>query len=233
MPVSIGGLALGAVGTGVNLYNSYQERKRARRQLEELKKLPFEDYSVDPRYNQYYSNATNEAANAMGFTGGQKTNFMNMLANNNKTIFTNATRGSGGNLSRYISSALNANTIGAVNNFVAQDAQLQLQNRNNALNRQGMAIGQFQATRDRNTEAKNRRQEMIAQALGAGIAQQNQNIAGAYNNFANLGFTAAGYGLGGYTGRNSNSTGSTGSGRYKYSADYDYKTPDYSAPFYG
>lgn len=202
MPLTIGlvGAGVGAIGTGVNLYNSYQERKRAQRQLNDLKNTPFEEYTTDPRYNQYYSNATNEAANAMGFTGGQKTNFTNMLNNNNNTVFANATRGSGGNLSRYISSALNANNVGAINNFVAQDAQLRLQNKNNALNRQGIALSQFQNTRNQNTAAKNARLQMLAQMAGAGIAQQNQNIAGAYNNFANLGFITAGYGLGSYGG---------------------------------
>jgi hypothetical protein len=229
MPITVGlvGAGVGAIGTGINLYNSYDQRKRAQNQLNKLQNTPIEQYAAAPELRSFYGTALNDAQNPMGYSAAQRSKYFGDINNRINTVQSNAIRQSGGNLSRYLSNALNAGTVGDINSFYAQDAGLRMNNRNNALNRQYGAIGQFQNINNMNVAAKNRRQELIAQALGGSIAQQNQNIAGAYNNFANAGYTAAGYALGGGVPKGSQkSTSYKGSGVDQY-GNYD---PNYLPP---
>lgn len=238
MPLTIGGLAVGAIGTGINLYNSDKDREAAQDQLNDLRNTPIEQYSADPRLNDYYSRATNDVNNPQGFTGAQKSGFNANLNNQTNTIFRNATGTSGGNLSKYISAAIGNQKLGSINEFAGRDASLALENKNRAYGRQFGAINQFQDISNRNVAAKNYRQQLIAQALGGSIAQQNQNIAGAISNLAGAGFGVAGMGLSGaykkppapearnpYLGTSSTS--------FQQGVGYNYSTPDYSTNFFG
>lgn len=229
MPLTIGGAVLGIAGEGLNLWNSYDAKDKAQKQLNDLNNQPIPQYTASPYLQQYYSTATNDAANPRGFTGGQRTNFSQNLADNTNTIFKNAVNTSGGNLSKYIMSALNNQNTKAYNNFAAQDASLAMQNRNSALGRQGMAVNQLQNIQDRNTQAKLMRQQLIAQALGGSISQQNSNIAGAYNNIGSLGFTAAGYGL---AGLQPNAGAINNIKKNPITPNVSYNNPNYTDPDY-
>lgn len=199
MPVTLGviGLGVGAVGTGVNLYNSYQERKAAKEQLEALRNTPMEQYSATPELLNYYGQAVNESNNARGISGGERSVYNANVAGNINTYLTNAKNTSGGNLYKYLSSGISPQIVSGANQLVSQDQSIKRGNRQSALSRTGVGINYLQNISNQNVAAKNRRQELIAQALGGGIAQQNQNIAGGYNNLANAGFYLAGKGLGG------------------------------------
>lgn len=234
MPITIGGAAVGLIGEGVNLYNNYDARGKAQAQLNAMQGQQPEQYAATPQLQHYYSGAINDATNPQGYTGGQRANFNYTLANNNNTVFKNATATSGGNISKYISAALNTKSLGAINDFASRDAALKMANRNSALGRQYGAVGQFQDISNKNVAAKNYRQQLIAQALGGAISQQNQNIAGAYNNFSNAGFTAAGYGLSGLINKPKAPAPVNDPYNFKTSTGgADYTQPDYSQPFYG
>jgi len=106
MPVTVG-LVTGAVGTGLNLYNSYNERQRAKDQLGQLRNTPMELYSATPELMNYYSRATNDATNPQGLSAGEKAAYNSNVAGNINTVYRNAVNTSGGQLGRYLSNAFN------------------------------------------------------------------------------------------------------------------------------
>lgn len=201
MPVTIAavGAGVGVASKGAELYMSYQARKDAERKLKRLGQNP-ENFSATPELTNYYTTATNDAQNAIGFLPSQKAAFDADLAKRNATIMYNAKGAAGGNLSKYLTPYLATSNGSSLNDFYAKDAEFMTRNRQAGRSRQGMAVNQFQNINDRNVDARNRRKELLAGILGQSISQQNQNIAGAYGDFANLGFTAAGYGLAGMAG---------------------------------
>jgi hypothetical protein len=195
MPITIGGLGLGALGTGVNLFNSYAARKRAQQQLDQLRNTPIPQYSATPELRSFYSQSLNDVNNPQGISGGERAAFRNDVNNTLNTQYRNAVNTSGGNMSRFIRNALNPSLVNASNRLAAMDLSTRRANRQSGLARQQTGAMAYQNINDRNIAAQQMRQQLIAQALGGSVAQQNANIAGAYNNFANLGFTTAGYGL--------------------------------------
>lgn len=178
------GLGLAGLGVAGNIFNYYQANKaqeRAQKQLDELNRQPVPQYGVDPAWKRYYQQATNQAANPMGFTGAETGSFQQNLARTLAAQRANATQLSGGNLGRAINSMNVGANINGLNTFAGQDAALRRQQQNAAYGRQAQGAGVFQNVGNMNTQTALSRRLMQEQALGNAVRQQRdyqQNIVG-------------------------------------------------------
>lgn len=111
----------GVVQAGVGIYQAVKSQQA----LNELQnKTP--DYSVSPELKTAYSRA-NELAGE-GFTPQEKAAYDNRVATSTNTAFRNGIANSGGNLSQALRNGIQAEKIGANNDFASTDAQLHRSN---------------------------------------------------------------------------------------------------------
>lgn len=169
--IGYGLAAIGAIGKGINYFNARKAEKEAQSALEAEEQIPYQQYAATGQLNQYYSDALNNTINPQGLTGGEKTTFQTGVDRTINTMASNASRGSGGNLSRYIMGALNPSVISANNQLVAQDAGIRRANQSSAYGRLGTAVNAFQGIKDRNTANEIQRKMMREQYLGQAVLQ--------------------------------------------------------------
>lgn len=106
-------LALGAIQTGVGIYQASQAQDPT--QVEETQEMK----AARARARQMAET---------GFTPQEKAAFKQSLAASGNTSFRRAVDMGGGNLSAAIRAGINSQQLGAQNQFAAQDAQLRRQN---------------------------------------------------------------------------------------------------------
>lgn len=197
-PLGLGLAGLGVAGNLYSMYQSSQAQKRAQRQLDALNNQPIPQYGVDPAWKRYYQQATNQAANPMGFTGAETGSFQQNLARTLAAQRANATQLSGGNLGRAINSMNVGANVNALNTFAGQDAALRRQQQNAAYGRQAQGAGVFQNVGNMNTQTALSRRLMQEQALGNAIRQQRdyqQNtVSGIGGDLLGAGLTGLMYG---------------------------------------
>lgn len=189
LPLALG---VGAVAGGVNAVRSAIYLRQAKRDLRDLKRNPISPYSVSPQMQQYYSQALDETRNAQGVSAAERGAFNQNLALQTNSLYNNAVSMSGGNLARALRGALNASSLGQVNQFAQFDARQKQANRQSAFGRLGMATSTMQRIKNMNEQANIDAQR----ALGEAIRTQRENIGNAISSIGGVGQMVGGYGLG-------------------------------------
>lgn len=169
--LGLGATGLGLVGKGLNYFQANKDQRAAEKALAAEQAIPYAQYSATGQLNNYYSNALNSTLNPQGLSAGEKTAFQDNLSRTYNTMVSNATRGSGGSLNRYIIGALNPSIISANNTLVAQDSAAKRADRMAAYGRLGNAVSAYQGIQDRNTAGEIQRKMMLEEYLGQSALQ--------------------------------------------------------------
>lgn len=175
MPVTTG-IILAGIGAAGKIYDAYeanQRSKKAQSALDELSKEQYSKYTVNPESKKYLSLAQQGIYSPQGLTGGEKAAYHSDVAGNINTINHNATATSGGNLSKYIISALNPAVVSASNSLAVTDAELKRANQRDAYGRYGIAVNNNQNIDNLNTTAELNRRQQKENALGNAVLQNN------------------------------------------------------------
>lgn len=174
MAVGLGlGLAgLGLVSQGIGMVQARKDKRAAQSALDELSKQPYAKYSISPQYASFYSRVLNNVNNPQGMTPAERAAAQSGINTAVNTQRYNVAGASGGNLSRYISGALNNQAVGAQNQLAMRDAQMRQDAYNRNLALSGQAASQYQNVDNMNTSAELSRRMMTEQALGQSILQQ-------------------------------------------------------------
>lgn len=167
LPLAAGSLILGAIQTGVGMY-----------QLNKLNKEPMPNFGITPEQMQSFSRA--QGRTGYGYSPEQRSNYFQQVAGRYAQNYGNAMKLSGGNLSGALNRGLQAGNLRDFSNFAAGDAQQQQQNIRYA-DQQGQQI-----TQQRNLITNQNIQNRIRkeQAFGGAMQSGLQNLAGAANFFA-------------------------------------------------
>lgn len=155
-------------------YKSSSKEAEAKSKLEDLQKQPIPQSTPDPTLLNYYALNLRGVKNPQGLTAGEKAAYNTDVTNNINTANYNATNTSGGNLSKYIATALNPAIVSGSNKLVGQDQAIKNQNYQSSLGRLGSSVSMFQNLRDRNAQNEYNRRLAIEQALGGAVVQQNR-----------------------------------------------------------
>ena len=167
---NLSGIAMGA-------YQMYNADKA----LKALNKQPLptlSNYNMSPEIQSSYNRA--EGLTNRGYTPEEEAAFKQNIAENRNAAYRNATDMSGGSLSGAISGVLNAQKLGAYNQFAAEDAALKRRNIQYAdsLARALQAQQNMHVQGIREYESMlYQRRLMTEQALAAAKSQGMQNIA--------------------------------------------------------
>jgi negative regulator of sigma E activity len=194
LPLAAAAASLG-IGAGLNIYNAYNANSRAEQAQAEANKLaqiPVSKYTPNSRLLGYYGQAVNDVANPQGYTSSERGRFGSRLSQILATQRANAEQLGGGGVSRAIGAIGNANSINALNDFSANDANLARNFRSQGLSRMGSSINQLQNIDNMNTQVELQRRLMKEQALGNAI-QSNRDVVS--NGINNLGNDLMGFGL--------------------------------------
>ncbi len=188
-------LILAGIGAGTqlyNMYNSYSRQKQAEEAAAKLANTPVAQYTPNSRLLNYYQGAVGDVATPQGYTGAERGRFGSRLNEILNTQAYNATNIGGGNAARTIGAIGASNSIGALNDFAANDASLARQNKNMGYSRMANAISQLQNIDNMNTQTSLSRRLMAEQAAGEGI-RSNRDMW--QQGLTNLGQDLIGYGL--------------------------------------
>jgi hypothetical protein len=170
---SPGSLALGAIQTGIGLYG-----------LSQLAKEPLDKYSASPELIATQNAAAQNAK--FGYSPQQKAAFDANMGINFNTTLANAKSLGGGSVSKSLAAILHGNTLGAYNNFAAQDFS------NKRSNQQySDQVGyKKQEIQDRNTTMAINRRNLLEQQYGAAASSGLTNMASSFNLGAALKYMA-------------------------------------------
>jgi hypothetical protein len=185
-------LIIGAGLQAYNMYNSWQDKKKAEAAAAQLDAQPVPQYTPDARLNSFYQQAVAGVANPQGYTGAETAGYKSRLAQLMASREYNALKQSGGQLSGAIGGMSNAESINALNQFSGNDAALRRSAFNAAMGRQQSAMGQYQSLANMNTQTALQRRLMQEQGLGQAIQSNKAMIANSINN---LGGDLMGYGM--------------------------------------
>jgi hypothetical protein len=177
MPITTTGLILAGVGAatkGIGMIQANKDKKKAQRELGELQKTPFARYSATPEMQNYYGKVLGGVNNPMGMTAAEKASAQSGINTAQNTQMYNVAGTSGGNLSRYISGAINNQGVQANNQLAMRDAQMRQQNYNQNLGLLGGASSQMQNISNRNTDQELSRRMMLEQGLGGAVLQNKR-----------------------------------------------------------
>lgn len=183
------------IGAGLqayNMYNSWQDKKRAEAAAEELDRQPVPQYTPDSRLNSFYQQAVAGVANPQGYTGAETAGYNSRLAQIIASRNANAQNMGGGGIGRAVGAMGNAEALNSLNQFSGNDAALRRSAFNAAMGRQQSAMGQYQSLANMNTQTALQRRLMQEQGLGQAIQSNKAMIANSLNN---LGGDLIGYGM--------------------------------------
>lgn len=178
MPVTTG-LVLGGIGLatkGIGMVQANRDKKKAQRELTNLQQTPWAKYSATPEMQNYYGKVLGGVNNPMGMTAAEKASAQAGINTAQNTQMYNVQGTSGGNLSRYISGAINNQGVQANNQLAMRDAQMRQQNYNQNLGLLGGASNQMQNISNRNTDQELSRRLMLEQGLGGAVLQNKRFI---------------------------------------------------------
>ncbi len=167
------GLGLGLGLQAYNMYDAYQQRKKAQAHLDALNSQPLPEYGVTPEIGNYYNTAVNMGANPRGYSGAERANFRQGIGRTLAGQRFAARNIVGGSSSRALGALDVLPRITAENTFAANDASLARQQQQQALNRQFQGANVYQNARNMNTQAALQRRLMTEQAYGAAVRGQN------------------------------------------------------------
>ncbi len=177
MPVT-GGLILagaGALGKGIQYAKARKDEKKALSELKDLQATPWSKYSVTPQVSSFYSRVLGGVTNPQGMPAAERQQANAGINTAQNTQMYNVAGTSGGNLSRYISGAINNQGVQAQNQLAARDAQMRQQNYMQNLGMLGTAANQYQNVNNMNTQTELNRRMLLEQALG-GSALNNKRF---------------------------------------------------------
>jgi hypothetical protein len=176
MPITTGLIlaGVGAATKGIGMIKANKDKKKAERELGELQKTPFARYSATPEMQNYYGKVLGGVNNPMGMTAAEKASAQSGINTAQNTQMYNVAGTSGGNLSRYISGAINNQGVQANNQLAMRDAQMRQQNYNQNLGLLGGASSQMQNISNRNTDQELSRRMMLEQGLGGAVLQNKR-----------------------------------------------------------
>lgn len=160
--VGIASLVLGAVQTGVGLYKLSQEGDAP-------------TAGITPEMKAAYARA-NDRAKA-GFTPQEKAAYNQSLATAGNTAYRRGVDMSGGSLAGALRAGINAQQLGARNQFAATDAQLQRENIRYADSLAQQMQSQKNLQTAQELQQYNQRQQAYGQAMQSGLS----NITGSLN----------------------------------------------------
>lgn len=164
IPLAIGSLILGGAQAAAGLYG-----------LSQVAKDPYPEYKVAPEAQAAYNTAQEQAK--FGYAPEQKAAFGQDMARSSNTRFRRAVDMGGGNLAYALHAGINAGNLGAMNNFYAQDAQLQNQKQRYV----GQLAQGFQSNQNMNTRSAIQSRDAIEQAYGNSIQAGLNNAVGSLN----------------------------------------------------
>lgn len=173
MAVGLGlGLAgIGLAAQGIGAIQANKDRKRAQAELDKLSSQPYAKYSISPQTASYYSRVLSGVTNPQGMTPAERAAAQSGINTALNTQRYNVAGASGGNLSRYISGALNNQAANAQNQLAMRDAQMRQQNQMQNLGMLGQAASQYQNIDNLNTAQELNRRMLTEQALGQSVLQ--------------------------------------------------------------
>lgn len=183
------------IGAGLqayNMYNSWQDKKKAEAAAEQLDRQPVPQYTPDSRLNSFYQQAVAGVANPQGYTGAETAGYNSRLAQIIASRNANAQNMGGGGIGRAVGAMGNAEALNSLNQFSGNDAALRRSAYNAAMGRQQSAMGQYQSLANMNTQTALQRRLMQEQGLGQAIQSNKAMIANSLNN---LGGDLIGYGM--------------------------------------
>lgn len=180
--VSVGIAGAGLLTKGIT---SLVQANRAKKSLAQLNKTPYPEYQISPELQSSYSRAQSMAN--QGYTAQETAAFNQNLSRNQATQFRTAIDQSGGNLARAINAGLQANNIGAINQFASSDAQIRRQNIRNA---DDLARA-LQSQKNLSVSSALQRRNQLEQAYGSALAQQRENLAGTLGDVTSFGIEAS------------------------------------------
>lgn len=191
LPLAAGSLILGAIQTGVGMY-----------QLNKLNKEPMPNFGITPEQMQSFSRA--QGRTGYGYSPEQRSNYFQQVAGRYAQNYGNAMKLSGGNLSGALNRGLQAGNLRDFSNFAAGDAQQQQANIRIADQRGDIISGQRNMITNQNIQNRIRKEQAFGGAMQSGL----QNLAGAANFFAmNDGFAQLKGAFGGNKGVSTNVIG--------------------------
>jgi len=183
------------IGAGLqayNMYNSWQDKKKAEAAAAQLDAQPVPQYTPDARLNSFYQQAVAGVANPQGYTGAETAGYNSRLAQIIASRNANAQNMGGGGIGRAVGAMGNAEALNSLNQFSGNDAALRRSAYNAAMGRQQSAMGQYQSLANMNTQTALQRRLMKEQGLGQAIQSNKAMIANSLNN---LGGDLIGYGM--------------------------------------
>ena len=163
-------VAAGLVAGGIKSVTGIIQATQANQQINNLEKTPIDEYSISPELQHSYARA--ESMANQGFSGEEKAAFQQGVARQQAGAFQSGLDMGGGNVSSAISAGLQAQNIGAQNQFAAQGAQLRRQNMQYA----DQLAGSIQNQNNLMIEAKRQRRTMLEQAYGKAKQQGIENF---------------------------------------------------------
>ena len=176
MPVTTAMILAGVAAKGYGMYKANKDKKTAQGELAELQKTPWAKYSATPEMQNYYGKVLSGVNNPMGMTAAEKTSAQSGINTAQNTQMYNVQGASGGNLSRYISGAINNQGVQANNQLAMRDAQMRQQNYNQNLNLLSGATSQMQNISNRNTDQELDRRMTLEKGLGGAVLQNKRFI---------------------------------------------------------
>jgi hypothetical protein len=185
-------LIIGAGLQAYNMYNSWQDKKKAEAAAAQLDAQPVPQYTPDARLNSFYQQAVAGVANPQGYTGAETAGYNSRLAQIIASRNANAQNMGGGGIGRAVGAMGNAEALNSLNQFSGNDAALRRSAFNAAMGRQQSAMGQYQSLANMNTQTALQRRLMQEQGLGQAIQTNKAMIANSLNN---LGGDLIGYGM--------------------------------------
>jgi hypothetical protein len=185
-------LIIGAGLQAYNMYNSWQDKKKAEAAAAQLDRQPVPQYTPDARLNSFYQQAVAGVANPQGYTGAETAGYNSRLAQIIASRNANAQNMGGGGIGRAVGAMGNAEALNSLNQFSGNDAALRRSAYNAAMGRQQSAMGQYQSLANMNTQTALQRRLMQEQGLGQAIQSNKAMIANSINN---LGGDLMGYGM--------------------------------------
>lgn len=162
MAVGIASLVLGAVQTGVGLYKLSQEGDAP-------------TAGITPEMKAAYARAEQRAKS--GFSPQEKAAYESSLATAGNTAYRRGVDMGGGSMAQALRAGINAQQLGARNQFAATDAQLQRENIRYADSLAQQIQSQKNLQTAQELQQYNQRQQAYGQALQSGLG----NIAGSLN----------------------------------------------------
>jgi len=165
--LTAGGLAI----KGYNYYKAGEDEEAAKKALNELSKTPYSQYSVSTPVQSFYNRVLSRSMNPQGMGAAELAAGKDAINKTQATTLYNVRNQAGGNLSKYISGALQPQYASATANLYGQDARMKREDEARNTSLTGSAAGQIQQIQNLQTQAELDRRMKMEYALGQSVLQ--------------------------------------------------------------